>query len=130
MDDLKEYWRLLKSINPKAKMLLTVSPVPLNATASDDHVLVASTRSKSVLRSVAGDIAEDESDVFYFPSYEVISSHPGRGMFFEPDLRNVNDAGVKLVMKHFFASFNAKGVDPARDDEIICEEAELERFAK
>ncbi|MCP1404416.1 GSCFA domain-containing protein [Achromobacter insolitus] len=130
MDDLREFWRLLKAINPSARMLLTVSPVPLNATASADHVLVASSRSKSILRAVAGDIAEDEEDVFYFPSYEIIASHPGRGMFFEPDLRNVNDAGVQLVMKHFFTAFNSKPVEVDGDDDIICEEAQLEKFAK
>lgn len=65
--DLKNFRDLVKKINPSFKMLLTVSPVPLNATASNDHVLVASLRSKSVLRAVAGDISEDYSDVFLFP---------------------------------------------------------------
>lgn len=130
MDDLRKFWGLLKAINPKARMLLTVSPVPLNATASDDHVLVATTRSKSVLRAVAGDLAEDENDVFYFPSYEIISSHPSRGMFYEPDLRNVNDGGVQLVMKHFFSAFNEESKSSPSDGDIICEEAELEKFAK
>lgn len=130
MEDLREFWRLLKVLNPSARMLLTVSPVPLNATASEDHVLVASCRSKSILRAVAGDMAEDENDVFYFPSYEIISSHPSRGMFYEPDLRNVNDAGVQLVMKHFFTAFNTESKSVFVDDEIICEEAELEKFAK
>ncbi|WP_339375331.1 hypothetical protein [Paracoccus yeei] len=35
-------------------MLLTVSPVPLAATTTDNQVLVPTTYSKSVLRSVAG----------------------------------------------------------------------------
>lgn len=128
-DDLRRFWSLLKSRNPKARMLLTVSPVPLTATASADHVLVASVRSKSVLRAVAGDLAEDDDDVFYFPSYEVIASHPGRAMFFNPDLRTVNDAGVQVVMKHFFRAFGATSTAPAAEEDIICDESTLERFA-
>lgn len=129
--DLQQFWRLLRSVNSKARLILTVSPVPLNATASGDHVLVASSRSKAVLRAVAGDFATDEADVTYFPSYEIISAHPSRGMFFEQDLRNVNDCGVRLVMKHFFKFFADVDAPAAEgDDEIICEEAELDRFAR
>lgn len=132
-DDMMEFIKLLRTVNAHARVLLTVSPVPLNATASPDHVLVATARSKSVLRAVAADLAEDIPGVFYFPSYEIITSHPGRGMFFEPDLRNVNDAGVNLVMKHFFQAINAVEVkiDPEDDDdgEVICDEAVLDKFA-
>lgn len=129
--DLQQFWALLRSVNPKARMILTVSPVPLNATASGDHVLVATARSKAALRAVAGDIAADEPDVTYFPSYEIISTHPSRAMFFEPDLRNVNDCGVRLVMKHFFKAFaDAELPTVVDDDEIICEEAELDRLAR
>jgi hypothetical protein len=63
-------------------MLLTVSPVPLIAMADPDHVLGASVRSKSVLRAVVGDLAEDDEDIFYFPSCEIIFSHPSRTKFF------------------------------------------------
>jgi hypothetical protein len=134
MEDLGAFLMLLRTVNPGARMLLTVSPVPLNATASPDHVMVASTRSKSVLRAVAGDFAEDQPGVFYFPSYEIISAHPSRGMFFEPDLRNVNDFGVNLVMKHFFKAIQvqpaaAPQADAEDDGEIICDEAALDKFA-
>lgn len=130
-DDLRQFRALLRSVNPKARMILTVSPVPLNATASGEHVLVASSRSKAVLRAVAGDFVADEPDALYFPSYEIISSHPARGMFFEPDLRNVNDCGVRLVMRHFFRFFNdVVAATPEGDAEIICEEAELDRAAR
>lgn len=130
LEDLREFWRLVRGVNPKARLILTVSPVPLNATASGEHVLVASTRSKAVLRAVAGDFCADEPDASYFPSYEIISTHSSRGMFFEPDLRNVNDCGVRLVMQHFFRLFaDVEGPAMAEDNgEIICEEAEMARL--
>lgn len=128
--DMVAFIELLRSVNPAARILLTVSPVPLNATASPDHVLVATMRSKSVLRAVAADLADDLPGVFYFPSYEIIASHPGRGMFFEPDLRNVNEAGVNLVMKHFFNAIGEVHIDSEADDlEVICDEAELDKFS-
>ena len=97
----------LKWVNPRARILLTVSPVPLTATASGKHVLPATVYSKSTLRAVAGDMADKYDDVSYFPSYEIIASHPMRGIFFNPDGRTVNATGVELVMKHFFAALQA-----------------------
>lgn len=131
-EDMIGFWERLKSVNPNARMLLTVSPVPLAATATKNHVLVASTYSKAVLRAVAGELAEDFEDIFYFPSYEIISSPPGRGMFFEPDLRNVNLRGVEYVMSHFFSGSLAKEFrsEVIADDEapeIICDEEKLDQ---
>lgn len=135
-EDMINFRRLLKEVNSQARILLTVSPVPLMATASDDHVLVATSYSKSVLRAVAGDLAHDHADVYYFPSFEIISTHPFRGSFFEPDLREVNQVGVNLVMDHFFSGPLAAefgGVMNAVEEELdlICDEEalDLERTA-
>jgi hypothetical protein len=106
-DDLRLFIEGLRAVNPKAQLLLTVSPVPLAATATDNHVLVATTYSKSVLRSVAGDIATDIEGVHYFPSYEVITGQQSRHMYYNPDLRTVCQAGVNEVMRHFFAGSSA-----------------------
>lgn len=137
---------LLQMMNPAIHLLLTVSPVPLTATASGAHVLVATMRSKSVLRAVAGEMAEDEPSVDYFPSYEIISGAPTRAAFFEPNLRSVVPQGVEVVMGHFFRGLHLAGparhgaeaeVDVARnraiDDDIrhealLCEEAALEAY--
>lgn len=129
-DDLLCFWEKLKIVNPKARMLLTVSPVPLAATATDNHVLVATTYSKSVLRSVAGEMAEDYEDIYYFPSYEIISAHPMKGVFFEPDLRGVNQYGVNLVMQHFFsgkiaAVFSELSSEKNEPEELICDEEKI-----
>ncbi|MDO5533307.1 MAG: GSCFA domain-containing protein [Propionibacteriaceae bacterium] len=131
LEDMNEFWRLLHSINPGARMLLTVSPVPLAATATSSHVLVATTYSKSVLRAVAGDLAEQNEDIWYFPSYEIISSPPFRGSFFEPDARSVNQFGVDLVMKNFFSGrlgeeFGGDAPLTGDDTELICDEEVLD----
>lgn len=99
---LIESIRLMRASNPRLKILLTVSPVPLTATMSGDHVLIASMESKSILRAVAGSIQKQFPFVDYFPSYEIINSTPYRGGFFEPNQRQVNHSGVSHVMKIFF----------------------------
>ena len=129
--DMLAFWERLRTVNPSARMLLTVSPVSLAATATSDHILVATTYSKSVLRAVAGELSEDVDDIFYFPSYEIVSSHPSRAMFFEPDLRNVNMFGVNFVMKHFFSGILAdefgNTVQPETEElDLICDEASLD----
>src|SRR5205085_5408644 len=65
--DLDTFRKKLQSVNPSAKIILTVSPIPLIATYEDQHVLVATTYSKSVLRVAADEAARDRSDVMYFP---------------------------------------------------------------
>lgn len=137
---------LLRGLNPDIHLLLTVSPVPLTATASGDHVLVATTRSKSVLRGVAGEMAEDCPEVDYFPSYEIITGPATRSAFFEPNLRSVVPQGVETVMGHFFQGLRLTApprhgaeaaAEASRDravteamaaEALVCEEAALEAY--
>jgi hypothetical protein len=116
------------------RCLLTVSPVPLTATASGAHVLAASTLSKSVLRAVAGELAATHEDIDYFPSYEIVTNPAARGVFFAANLRSVTEEGVGVVMRQFFAAHPpaaAKRAPEAGDgDEPQCEEALLEAFAR
>jgi hypothetical protein len=99
--DLNITLGLIKQINPEVRFILTVSPVPLTATASAEHVLSATTYSKSVLRAVAGFLHQTREDVDYFPSYELITSPPIRGAYFETNMRTVRPEGVEFVMQHF-----------------------------
>lgn len=146
-EDMAQAIALARSINPYLKILLTVSPVPLTATASDEHVVSATTYSKSVLRAVAGDLAHSMDGVDYFPSYELISAYPGRGRFFDTNMRTVTPDGVAHVMAQFSAGIgasSAEGVaklEPARAasgvtrtddrdaDEILCDDVRLESWA-
>ncbi len=100
--------RLMRAMNPDLRILLTVSPVPLTATNSGRHVLVANMASKSILRSVADSLARNMPFVDYFPSFEIITSPPFRGTFYEPNLRNVTSAGVAQVMRVFFECLSKK----------------------
>lgn len=129
--------RIIKGVNPKVKFILTVSPVPLTATNTHNHVLVSSMYSKSVLRAVAGELATSKSFIDYFPSYEYINAPSYKGMFFEPNLRGVSQYGVNFVMDCFFSSIgeglkenkklNLKKTASSEFD-AVCDEEILESF--
>jgi hypothetical protein len=103
--DLKRFIALLRSVNRQARIILTVSPVPLVATAEDTHVLVATTYSKSVLRVAAETVARSCHDVTYFPSYEIITGSFSRGAYFAEDGRSILESGVSHVMRIFMRHF-------------------------
>ena len=123
---------LMKQANPQLKFLLTVSPVPLTATMSGKHVLVATQHSKAILRAVAGQLAAARADTDYFPSYEIITSAVARSMFYESNLRQVTSHGVDQVMRHFFSGLGLSGGAMAAaqqpDADVNCEEELLDAF--
>ena len=107
--DLTQFLAELRAVNPSVKVVLTVSPVPLVATALDEHVLVATTFSKSVLRVAADMVARSQPGVAYFPSYEIITGPQARGRYFADDLRSVTEEGVSRVMALFFRHATTAG---------------------
>jgi hypothetical protein len=102
VSEMSSFLLHLARVNPRAKVILTVSPVPLAATARrDQHVLTATTYSKSVLRVAAEMLTQRFPHVSYFPSYEIITGNFSRGAYYADDLRNVVEAGVDHVMRLF-----------------------------
>jgi hypothetical protein len=107
VEDLTQFVNLLWQCNPDVRVVLTVSPVPLVATATQDHVLVATTFSKSVLRVAAAELAMRDSRVRYFPAYEIITGPQAPVGFFAEDRRNVTAAGVRAVMRALLANIES-----------------------
>lgn len=149
--DFVSFRRLMMRRNPGVKFLLTVSPVPLTATASDQHVLVATTYSKSVLRAVAGELAMKFDNVDYFPSFDLIASPFSRGVFYADGSRRITEAGVETVMRLFSQAQPGAGSTPeaaaqgeitdsagqdvrskmqADESEIVCEDILLDAFGR
>lgn len=108
--DMQAFLDGLRSVNPKAQVILTVSPVPLMATAAREaHVLSATTYSKAVLRVSAEMLCGANDFVHYFPSYEIITGAYNRGRYYAEDLRNVTEEGVSHVMRLFLK--HAAGIE-------------------
>ena len=100
--DIEAFLTRLASVNPRAKVIFTLSPVPLVATAEPRHVLVSTTLSKAVLRVACDVITRRHAHVAYFPSFEIITGAYARGRYFDADVRSVKEAGVRHVMRLFF----------------------------
>ncbi len=97
--------KFIRDRNPAVKFILTVSPVPLVATAEDRHVVVSNTYSKSCLRVACEEVVAAFPDCEYFPSYEIITGNFTRGMYFADDLRSVTEPGVQHVMNIFMRHY-------------------------
>ncbi|KVD70178.1 hypothetical protein WS62_12910 [Burkholderia sp. ABCPW 14] len=145
--DLSDVFDLVRQVNRGIRCLLTVSPVPLTATATDAHVLVATVHSKSILRAVAGQLAASRPNVDYFPSYEIVSAFPFKGAFYEPNMRSVSTFGVDFVMQQFFDGLTSVAPGDVRSPETaavppergapgpaardeVCEDMILDAFRK
>ncbi|OJU12924.1 MAG: hypothetical protein BGN86_02450 [Caulobacterales bacterium 68-7] len=113
--DLRAFLGKLRTVNPKVRVILTVSPVPLIATAEMRHVLLSNTYSKAALRVTAEAVARREPDVAYFPSYEIITGAQAGGRFFAEDQRNVTTEGVAHVMDIFARAFLRAEAAPRLD---------------
>ena len=146
--DMHAFIEKLHQINRHAKIILTVSPVPLIATFENQHVLVSNTYSKAVLRAAAGEIARRNPACDYFPSFEIITGNYNKGAYFEKDLRSITASGVEHVMRLFlsnyagdaFADDAANVLEPSTDleiekelshvNEIMCDEEAIDPLRK
>lgn len=90
------------------KLVITVSPVPLERSFLAQDVVVTNSYSKSMLRAVAQEFAALHGNVDYFPSYELVSYAEPRGAW-AWDYRHVN---AELVA-HIMGQFSRHYVEPA-----------------
>lgn len=131
-NDLTKLCQRIRKVNPRARILLTISPVPLIATYENRHVLVSTVASKSILRVAAEEVSGKLDHVTYFPSYEIITA-PGND-YFENDLRQVSDLGVKHVMRlferhYFMPSHRPPPLKISPAEAVVCDEEILDGSA-
>ena len=119
--DLELFVARLRQVNPGARVLLTVSPVSLAATREEQHVLVSTVHSKSILRAAAGEVVAAHSHVEYFPSYEIITGPHAMGDYFAADRRSVTEAGVDHVMRVFMSRMTSAGQNQDRSSTATTE---------
>jgi hypothetical protein len=85
------------------KILLTVSPVPLEATYSGKDCAVANMYSKSVLVVSANTLSRLCPEVDYFPGYEIVMSAGPESYY--PDSVHVRDDVVELVTTYLVEKY-------------------------
>lgn len=117
VEELNETRRRILSVNPQARFVVTVSPVPLSETFSGRDVLVANTYSKSTLRAAAEIFALSYDDVDYFPAYDIVTMSP-RTVAYDADCLHVSDAVVGSVVQTFLHLYLGLTSDPPMFSEL------------
>jgi len=102
--NLRHILAILKAYNGRIKVVLTVSPIPLAATAVDRHIAVSSMASKAILRTSA-EVMWQETDVDYFPSFEMFYTPGMCDAVFADDFRHASRFGVERVMRAFQSTY-------------------------
>jgi hypothetical protein len=101
---------LINEIAPAAIKVLTVSPVPLIATAEMRSAVLADCVSKSTLRAAVHELTSADRSLIYFPAFEIfrwLSSHAKVQAFGDEvgDARHVAEWLVEFVVSSFIARF-------------------------
>tara|TARA_R110001592_G_scaffold356032_1_gene657294 strand:+ start:2016 stop:2927 length:912 start_codon:yes stop_codon:yes gene_type:complete len=99
-NELEETISILKKHNPNLKILISVSPVPLVASTLENYsAYIAAGWAKSSLHSATLEVVDNNEDVYYMPSYEIVASKPETT--FKPDGRHVLRSTVNNIMDTF-----------------------------
>jgi len=127
VDDIGRLVDLFREFNAPAHIILTVSPVPLIATYTDEHVLVATCSSKSILRAACSAAESTHSSLLYFPAYEIVTGPFSKGSYFKDDLRSVTPQAIDHVMRVFEANFlpDKRMLFSEGDAAVICDEESI-----
>ena len=100
--NIEAIYRLIRTHRPEAKVIVTLSPIPLIATFRDTSCITANSVSKSVLRVAIDEVLRahrDAGHLFYWPSYEM-AMDVFRAPFIE-DRRHLPHPVLDFIMAQF-----------------------------
>ena len=105
VDNIQRFFDIIKQHNPDFKLVISVSPIPLLATgrANEHHIISANCHSKSVLRVAAEELVANNQDMYYLPSYELVTECSRDA--WEDDSRHVKPETVARVVSMFKEMF-------------------------
>lgn len=115
-DAIASMYQLIRSNVKNAKIIFTLSPIPLIATFRNQSCITANSSSKSILRAaldefIRADLNNSDPDLHYFPAFEIINElFPAR---FVEDGRHLHEFIVPTVMKIFEAHYCESDLTPA-----------------
>mgnify|MGYP000061085607 CR=1 FL=1 len=89
----------IRALNQHAKIIFSVSPVPMERTHRDRHILLANQENKLLLSQAAKRNEDSTKKIYYLPTYEYIS-FLGISAF-RKDLRHVQPSVIKSIMRTF-----------------------------
>lgn len=112
MDMIEDLARIRDVVrqNTNAQIIVTVSPVPLQATLMPLDVRVANMESKSRIRAAVSEIVDRYPDVHYFHSFELVSTAERFSDFMREDGRHVRPQAVDYILDQFLQMFGRAGI--------------------
>lgn len=103
--------QMVREHRPGAKIIFTLSPVPLTATFRPVSCMTANEVSKSILRVAVDMLMRDEHpDVYYYPSYELV-----RNIVKDPYIDDAIHVGGVFLSKLMKTFLNIYGVGVRRE---------------
>ncbi|KMW59117.1 hypothetical protein AIOL_004098 [Candidatus Rhodobacter oscarellae] len=101
-ENLEAIYQLIRKHRPDAKILFTLSPIPLIATFRENSCLTSNSVSKSILRVAIDNIVrrhQDEGHLYYWPSFEIVMDvfHSP----WKPDRRHPPTRVLRFIMTLF-----------------------------
>lgn len=97
---------LSKLMGVIGKVILTVSPVPLQRTFGTVDAVIANATSKATLRCAAIELVESLPQVDYFPSYEMVTTYIGNP--FQSDNVHILPEVVEYVTQYMLACYEGR----------------------
>jgi hypothetical protein len=131
----------IRAVNPKVRIVLSVSPVGIIATYENRHVIESNSAVKAILRAAADEIKRSRPDIAYFPSYDLATVSPNVSWYYRNDTRKITSFGIDHTMRVFFEHFTEKAssaqntvarvkIDVASEAEtsskVVCDEEAIE----
>jgi tetratricopeptide (TPR) repeat protein len=116
MDYMSRSVEALNAMGEK-RILLTVSPVPMEATFTGQNAIMANSYSKAVLRVLAEEIQLRFSNVDYYPSYEMVSSVGCNALEF--DNVHVKDSVVEQITQHMIDGYTYSTATGTEEDAAL-----------
>jgi hypothetical protein len=130
-ESFERFLQLLSRVNQRAKVILTVSPVPIAATLQPTPIIRASMLCKSTLKVASETTARRHANVDYFASYDMVIQNVGAAAFFEKDGRHIKPCAVNqvvdLFVRNYFAEIPAAAKRKARTSVAAPETHEINR---
>lgn len=91
---------IIRQFNPKAKIIFTLSPVPLNATFRPVSCITANSVSKAILRVAVDEVMRmGISNLYYWPAYEIVKEFFPQP--YQDDNRHIHPNVTKAILDKF-----------------------------
>lgn len=101
LNNIKAIYHLVKKHIPEAKILFTLSPIPLLGSYHGKSVVSANTASKATLKAALHEFISTTEDpsLYYFPSYELVTEYVEAP--WKDDNRHITPETVETIMAVF-----------------------------